>query len=95
MSEPETFTPDRFIGAAAWQAARARFAGHAHQYVIRGRGAPAEHHDAFVRHIEEHGCDGTFQGRRYRYLDLGAFTFWASRGIYQPHPIINRRRNDG
>jgi len=70
-------------------------AASAHEYAIRGRDAPGEHHDAFVRHIEENGYRATYEGRVYDYFDLGPFTFWTSRGVYTPDRIVNRRRNDG
>jgi hypothetical protein len=96
MSGSEAFTPEAFIERAGWQAVRRPFRGDAHDYAIRGRGEvdPGQH-DAFLLYIEEHGYREKFEGRMYTYLALDGHTYWASRGIYQPHPIINRRRNDG
>jgi hypothetical protein len=54
-----------------------------------------EEHDAFIRHIEEHGHREKFEGRSYTYLDVDGFTYWASRCVYEPrHPVINRRPAD-
>lgn len=101
MSEPETFTPERFIERAGWQEAARPFRA-AHEYTLRGRTSagvpppPAEDHDAMIRHIAEHGYRDTFEGRTYTYLDVNGFTYWTSRAVFPPyHPIVNRRRNDG
>jgi hypothetical protein len=34
-----------------------------------------------------------FEGRTYRYCDIGTFTFWASRPVFPPFTdkLINRR----
>jgi hypothetical protein len=93
---PEAFTPERFIEEAPWQAARRPFRGEAHEYVIRGRGElDPEWHDRMIEFIEENGEPGEFGGTRYVYVRRDGYTLWVSRGIYQPHPIINRRRNGG
>ena len=100
MSESETFRPERFIAAAGWQTATT-VPEHPHQYTIRGKTIAGveppdvAEHDRMIEHIAEHGYQGRFQGRAYTYVDVDGHTYWASRGIYQPHPIINRRRNDG
>jgi hypothetical protein len=79
---------------APWQAARRPFRDEPHEYAIRGRGElDPEQHDAFLQHIEQHGYRESYEGRTYTYLDLDGHTYWASRGIYQPHRIINRRRS--
>jgi hypothetical protein len=87
------FSPAEFVKKAAWQEARKPFRGEAHEYAIRGRGeVDPEWHDRMIEHITEHGTPGEYAGTRYRYLDVGDFTLWVSRGIYQPYAIINRRR---
>jgi hypothetical protein len=96
--DPEAdFRPESFIARAGWQAAAKPFRD-PHEYTLRGRVTAGveppdvAEHDRFIRHIEEHGHDATFEGTRYRYLDVNGFTYWVSRGIYEPrHPIINRR----
>lgn len=94
MSKSEIFTPEAFIERAGWQAARKPFKGAQHEYAIRGRAeVDPEWHDRMIEFIGEHGTPGKFEGTRYVYLHLDGFALWVSRGIYQPHPIINRRRN--
>jgi hypothetical protein len=96
VSESETFTPEAFIRAAPWQEAARPYADAQHEYSIRDRGdVDPEWHDRMIEFIAANGEPGEFEGRRYVYLDVDGYTLWASRGIYQPHPIVNRRRSDG
>lgn len=89
---PGDFPPESFIARADWQAAARPFRD-PHEYAIRGRGeVDPEEHDAMIEFIAANGYREPFEGRTYTYLRLGEFIYWTSRGIYQPHPIINRRR---
>jgi hypothetical protein len=89
----DEFSPAEFVRRAAWQEAIQPFAGAAHEYAVRGRGLPAELHDAMLAYIAEHGYDGSFKGRPYRYVDVGGFTLWASRPVFPPftYLLLNRR----
>jgi hypothetical protein len=95
------YSPAAFIARAGWQDARRPFR-EAHQYTLRGRVSagvpppPPEWHDAFIRHIEEHGYREKFEGRWYAYLRVGEFVYWPSRAVFPPFDqrIVNRRRAD-
>jgi hypothetical protein len=100
VSEPEAFTPERFIEAAGWHEASRPFR-EAHEYTLRGRRSngveppPPDWHDRMIEFIRANGEPGRFEGTGYVYFEHGDHTYWVSRAVYPPyHPIINRRRND-
>jgi hypothetical protein len=97
MTEPydpeREFSPAAFVRRAAWQEARKPFRGDPHEYASRSRGElDPEWHDRMCEVIEARGYCAPFAGRTYMYLRVGEFVCWTSRGIYQPNPIINRRK---
>ena len=79
-----------FITAARWKATqRAK----AHEYTHRDWG-DVEGFYELVKLIRAAGYDGKFQGRKYRYLNVGEFTYWTMGAPLEYTIIINRRRTE-
>jgi len=79
-----------FIAAARWKASQ-----HVkpHEYTHRDWG-DVEGFYELVKLIRTAGYDGVFQKRKYRYLDVGEFTYWTMGMALEITIIINRRRTE-
>ena len=78
----------RFIDSARWKATK-----HVapHEYTHRDWSEDPEAFYRLVALIREHGYDGVFQKRKYRYLDIDGFTYWTMGAPIEYTIIINRR----
>jgi hypothetical protein len=80
-----------FVASAGWKFASS-MPHLPHEYVLRGKptagrpALPVEQHDAFAAHIAEHGYEGRFFGRSYRYFDHDGWKYWVV------DDVINRER---
>ena len=79
-----------FIAAARWKRTQ-----HVkpHEYTHRDWG-DVEGFYEFIKLIRAPGYDAKFQGRKYRYLDVGEFTYWTMGMALEITIIINRRRTE-
>jgi hypothetical protein len=77
-----------FIAAARWKASK-----HVkpHEYTHRDWGDVEAFYE-LVKLIRTAGYDGVFQKRKYRYLDIGEFTYWTMGAPIEFTVIVNRQR---
>ena len=87
------FDAEATIAAGEWRKARVN-PRYEHWYWVQPKQDP-EAFLALVDLIRAEGEPGKFAKTRYRYLTVGAWTYWVTRSFYDRDAVlINRRRAD-